>query len=98
MHELAHLVLGHEGSFIDETGDMAPSAKPLERQADRWASDRLVPARPYRAFLAERRSRFPLDAVTPSRSPSGATPASLSGAFTTIASSTTSTCARRWSR
>lgn len=64
MHELAHLVLGHEGSFIDETGDMAPSAKPLERQADRWASDRLVPARPYRAFLGERRSRFPLDAVT----------------------------------
>ena len=64
MHELAHLVLGHEGSFIDETGDPAPAAKPIERQADRWASNRLMPARPYRAFLAERRSRFPLDAVT----------------------------------
>ena len=64
MHELAHLVLGHRGSFIDETGDVAPAAKPVERQADRWASDLLVPSRPYRAFLAERRSRFPLDAVT----------------------------------
>jgi Domain of unknown function (DUF955). len=63
MHELAHLVLGHEGSFIDETGDADCVLSAQEKKADRLASDWLVPPRAYRAYLAERRSRFPLDAV-----------------------------------
>jgi HTH-type transcriptional regulator/antitoxin HigA len=64
MHELAHLVLGHEGSFIDETGETDCVLNSCEKRADRLASDWLAPPRAYRAFLAERRSRFPLDAVT----------------------------------
>jgi len=63
MHELAHLVLGHEGSFIDETGDAECVLSSREKTADRLASDWLVPPRAYKAFLAEHRSRFPLDAV-----------------------------------
>lgn len=63
MHELAHLVLGHVGSFIDETGESDCVLSSQEKKADRLASDWLVPPRAYRAFLTERRSRFPLDAV-----------------------------------
>ena len=63
MHELAHLVLGHEGSFIDETGEADCVLDSREKKADRLASDWLVPRGPYRTFLAGR-SRFPLDAVT----------------------------------
>lgn len=63
MHELAHLVLGHEGTFIDETGDPDCVLDSREKRADRLASDWLVPPREYRAFLAERRSRFPIDKV-----------------------------------
>jgi HTH-type transcriptional regulator/antitoxin HigA len=63
MHELAHLVLGHEGSFIDETGEADCVLDSREKGADRLASDWLVPRRPYRAFLTGR-SRFPLEAVT----------------------------------
>ena len=63
MHELAHLVLGHEGSFIDETGEADCVLDAREKKADRLASDWLVPRSSYRTFLAGR-SRFPLDAVT----------------------------------
>jgi len=63
MHELAHLVLGHQGTFIDETGDPDCVLNATEKRADRLASDWLVPPREYKAFLAERRSRFPIDKV-----------------------------------
>ena len=63
MHELAHLVLGHKGSFIDETGEADCVLDAREKKADRLSSDWLVPRGPYRTFLAGR-SRFPLDAVT----------------------------------
>ena len=62
MHELAHLVLGHKGSFIDETGEADCVLDVREKKADRLASDWLVPRIPYRIFLASR-SRFPLEAV-----------------------------------
>ena len=63
MHEVAHLVLGHKGSFIDETGEADCVLDSREKKADRVASDWLVPRDPYRTFLAGR-SRFPLEAVT----------------------------------
>jgi len=62
MHELAHLVLGHKGSFIDETGEADCVLDSREKKADRLASDWLLPRGPYRTFLAGR-SRFPLEAV-----------------------------------
>lgn len=64
MHELAHVVLGHDGSYIDETGGgecVREDAR--EKKADRVASDWLVPRGPYRAFLAACGSRFPLASI-----------------------------------
>jgi HTH-type transcriptional regulator/antitoxin HigA len=63
MHELAHLVLGHEGSYIDDTGDASCVRDSREKRADRLASDWLVPPAAYRRFLRERGSRYPLRAV-----------------------------------
>jgi len=64
MHELAHIVLGHDGSYIDETdGDECVRDDAREKKADRLASDWLVPRGPYRRFLAARGSRFPLAAI-----------------------------------
>ncbi len=63
MHELAHLVLGHEGSYIDDTGDVDCIRNAREKRADKSASDWLVPPAAYRRFLQERGSRYPLRAV-----------------------------------
>jgi len=58
MHELAHLVLGHKGAFLDTIFDREGSVGREEASADRMAQNWLVDARKYRSFVDRTRPDF----------------------------------------
>jgi HTH-type transcriptional regulator/antitoxin HigA len=61
MHELAHLALGHEGSYVDNLDDPARSKN--EKQADRAAGDWLIEPRAYEAFVRSAPRPFSLSSI-----------------------------------
>lgn len=52
MHELAHVALGHPGLYIDNHEDAALNQEQAEIEANRQASDWLLPPAAFAAFLA----------------------------------------------
>ncbi len=56
MHELAHIVAGHDGTFIDSLDDENKSR--VERQADRMAQDWLIDRAAYKSFVSRTRPYF----------------------------------------
>ncbi len=61
MHELAHLVLGHEGTYVDSFDDRARTKN--ERQADKTASDWLLDPVAYGAFVESTPRPFSLRSI-----------------------------------
>jgi HTH-type transcriptional regulator / antitoxin HigA len=52
LHELAHIVLGHKGTFVDDLEDTSsPGRSRAEKEADRIASDWLLEPKALKAFL-----------------------------------------------
>ncbi len=63
MHELAHLIAGHKGNFLDTLYDHRDDLSEVEAEADRLAADLLLDPKTYAAFLAENRLRFTRKAI-----------------------------------
>ena len=56
MHELAHIVAGHQQTYVDNLKDESTDGQ--EDEANRMASDWLVDAQSYAAFVATARPYF----------------------------------------
>ncbi len=63
MHELAHVALRHEGSYLDDLNTENVDADAVEGAANQWARDRLVERQALAAFIAETRPYFSRDKI-----------------------------------
>jgi HTH-type transcriptional regulator / antitoxin HigA len=61
MHELGHLVAGHQGSYLDDLGNLELTEE--EAEANRLAADWLVEPEALQAFVAKHRPRFSRKAI-----------------------------------
>lgn len=57
MHELAHIVAGHEGVFIDDLANLEDN--PQETEADQLSSNWLIDAEAIAKFMQQQKSRYP---------------------------------------
>ena len=62
MHELAHVIAGHKGMYLDDLDERSDDHK--ERQANRIASDWLIEPRAYMSFVKETAPYFSRQKIT----------------------------------
>ena len=58
MHELAHLLAGHKGAYLDTIHDRKEKARGEEAEADRIAADLLLEPKAYKDFMDRNGPRF----------------------------------------
>ena len=58
LHEVAHIVAGHTGSYLDDTENELDRSDPVERTADRLATEWLIPRAPLGRFIRENTPKF----------------------------------------
>jgi HTH-type transcriptional regulator / antitoxin HigA len=61
MHELGHIVAGHQGSYLDDLGNLELTEE--EAEANRLAADWLIEPEALQAFVARYRPRFSRKAI-----------------------------------
>jgi HTH-type transcriptional regulator/antitoxin HigA len=61
MHELGHIVAGHEGSYLDDLGNLALTDE--EAEANRLAADWLINPLALEGFVIKNRPRFSRKAI-----------------------------------
>jgi len=61
MHELGHVVAGHQGSYLDDLGNLAANDEELE--ANQLAANWLIDPIALQEFVAKHRPRFSRKAI-----------------------------------
>ncbi len=61
MHELGHIVAGHQGSYLDDLGNLALNDE--EAEANQLAADWLIEPVAFQDFVAKHQSRFSRKAI-----------------------------------
>lgn len=61
MHELGHIVAGHQGSYLDDLGNLELTEE--EAEANRLAADWLIEPEALQGFVAKHRPRFSRKAI-----------------------------------